>query len=242
VDDDREERRTRFTNYSMSSAVIKRPDGLQTIDEHFEALYEQYDEEKLGEGDEEELGEIAGFIEQDSERVLQLVEEHSGLKRKFIPEKPSEEIKQTVLIAFEKEEDCVDDDMEDEDNDGSKKPKWDCESVLSTYSNLYNHPAVIKEAPSKKRKAQLAKAALEQMDDDSDSSEVSHSVISGKSTSTVRPKGETAEERRIRKQAVKQERRERRAEKKANQFAFKERKKEEDLQRLYSLVKARSIK
>lgn len=26
-----------------------------------------------------------------------------------------------------------------------KKEKWDCESILSTYSNLYNHPQIIKE-------------------------------------------------------------------------------------------------
>eukprot|EP00118_Oscarella_pearsei_P009003 m.49298 g.49298 ORF g.49298 m.49298 type:complete len:54 (+) comp33972_c0_seq13:1357-1518(+) len=26
--------------------------------------------------------------------------------------------------------------------------KWDCESVLSTYSNLYNHPTKIKEPSS----------------------------------------------------------------------------------------------
>lgn len=25
--------------------------------------------------------------------------------------------------------------------------KWDCESIISTYSNIYNHPALIKESP-----------------------------------------------------------------------------------------------
>lgn len=25
------------------------------------------------------------------------------------------------------------------------KEKWDCETILSTYSNLYNHPKVIEE-------------------------------------------------------------------------------------------------
>ena len=38
--------------------------------------------------------------------------------------------------------------------------------------------------------------------------------------STLRPKGETSDERRFRKQGVKEERRERRHEKKANQLAF----------------------
>lgn len=28
-----------------------------------------------------------------------------------------------------------------------EKEKWDCESILSTYSNLYNHPKLISEPP-----------------------------------------------------------------------------------------------
>ena len=35
---------------------------------------------------------------------------------------------------------------EDEDEDEPKQ-KWDCESILSTYSNLYNHPKLIAEPP-----------------------------------------------------------------------------------------------
>ena len=31
-----------------------------------------------------------------------------------------------------------------------KKPQWDCESVLSTYSNLYNHPTKITEPTPQK--------------------------------------------------------------------------------------------
>lgn len=25
--------------------------------------------------------------------------------------------------------------------------KWDCESIISTYSNIYNHPALITDSP-----------------------------------------------------------------------------------------------
>jgi protein LTV1 len=78
--------------------------------------------------------------------------------------------------------------------------------------------------------------------DDSENSSDANTVMTGKTTSSIRPKGETAEERRIRKQAIKQERRDRRVEKKSNQFAFKKIKKEEDQQRLHSRVKARPIK
>ena len=34
---------------------------------------------------------------------------------------------------------------------GRKEEKWDCESIISTYSNIYNHPKLIEE-PSIKRK------------------------------------------------------------------------------------------
>lgn len=27
------------------------------------------------------------------------------------------------------------------------KKKWDCESIISTYSNIYNHPAIIRDPP-----------------------------------------------------------------------------------------------
>lgn len=33
----------------------------------------------------------------------------------------------------------------------SRKEKWDCESILSTYSNLYNHPKIIDDGPRKKK-------------------------------------------------------------------------------------------
>lgn len=48
-----------------------------------------------------------------------------------------------------------DDNSEEEEvamqvEDGEQK-KWDCESILSTYSNIYNHPKLIQE-PKKARK------------------------------------------------------------------------------------------
>lgn len=31
--------------------------------------------------------------------------------------------------------------------DVREKDKWDCESILSSYSNIYNHPKLIAEPP-----------------------------------------------------------------------------------------------
>lgn len=39
------------------------------------------------------------------------------------------------------------DDLERLVVDAREKDKWDCESILSTYSNIYNHPKLIKEPP-----------------------------------------------------------------------------------------------
>lgn len=45
-------------------------------------------------------------------------------------------------------------DEADEDNaylhEIKEKEKWDCESILSTYSNIYNHPQLIKDSVSKR--------------------------------------------------------------------------------------------
>ena len=51
-------------------------------------------------------------------------------------------------------EDAVDTNRETERVEldvGRKEEKWDCESIISTYSNIYNHPKLIEE-PSIKRK------------------------------------------------------------------------------------------
>lgn len=47
-------------------------------------------------------------------------------------------MKQLQEITEESDEDLVDVEVKPE-------VKWDCQSILSTYSNLYNHPKIIEE-------------------------------------------------------------------------------------------------
>jgi protein LTV1 len=236
--DEEDDRKTRFSNYSMTSAVIKRPDGLQLIDEHFETLFEEYDEENIGECEVEEGQEIVGFVEPDSDRFQELVKEFQQSKGAPVTlDKPDEQIKKLALEAYRKEQ-KKGEELEEitVEAPGSKRGRWDCESVLSTYTNIYNHPTLIREEP--KRKGGLTKKdlkELEQMDD-------AVSVMSGYSVSTLRPKGETAEERKVRKTAIKEERRERRQEKKANKDAFKQEKKHMDSLRTQPNIPARPLK
>ncbi|KAK0426355.1 hypothetical protein QR680_009664 [Steinernema hermaphroditum] len=222
-----DDKKTRFTNYSMCSAVIKREGALKLLDDRFEKLYEQYDEDQMGELDMEDEGAMGGFLEPDSLRIQKLLEKHQekaaergeGLAK-------DEVIKELTLSAAAREENANVEEFEriSIDAPGRKKAMWDCESILSTYSNLYNHPATLSLPSVRKRK--LCRKDLqdvEMMDDTA-------SVITGRSTCTVRPKGETPDERRERKKMVKEERRERRQEKKANKEAFKDMKKEIDKQ------------
>lgn len=105
------------------------------------------------------------------------------------------------------------------------KEKWDCESILSTYSNLYNHPKLIEEPGKDKIKLtsrlMIPEGVLDQpgLTRKQIEQEMRESRRADKA-STYRPKNETAEERKQRKQATKQERKERRVEKKANKEAF----------------------
>jgi len=50
-----EETRSRFTNYSMSSSVIRRTEGLKVLDDRFERIMEEYDEEEIGCIEQEEV-------------------------------------------------------------------------------------------------------------------------------------------------------------------------------------------
>merc|ERR1712228_655627 len=116
-----------------------------------------------------------------------------------------------------------------------KKENWDCESVLSTYSNLYNHPKLISERkpdhiklssktgiPKNVLGRGLTANALKMLDMETGvlDDEVA-SVKSKMSEFSIRPKHETSEEKKARKQGLKQLRKERREEKKANTVAFK---------------------
>ena len=120
--------------------------------------------------------------------------------------------------------------------------KWDCESFASQYSNIYNRPTLIKgelaytflfQPLNSDANSRLSRKNLKRMERleresavtapeliDEEMEEGSDDEVS--TVSTFRPKGETPEQRKLRKQAVKEARRVRRVEKKANKEAFAE--------------------
>lgn len=142
---DGEETKSRFTEYSMSSSVIRRNEQLSLLDDRFEKFFENYDEPEIGALDCEE---IEGNVEMSEDLLNQcMVELKRDVNDLPYDKKWDEQRIQKMLAEESSEEEMVELDVTDGDFDR----KWDCESVLSTYSNVYNHPKVINEPRSRKR-------------------------------------------------------------------------------------------
>uniref|UniRef100_A0A182JRK4 Protein LTV1 homolog n=1 Tax=Anopheles christyi TaxID=43041 RepID=A0A182JRK4_9DIPT len=235
----REETKSRFTEYSMSSSVIRRNEQLTLLDDRFEKFFEQYDDPEVGPLDCEE---IEGHVEPNDDVLLRCAAEFKR-EREAVYDAAFEKqwIKQRLTQL--QEDHSEEEEVEMEVEEGEQK-KWDCESILSTYSNIYNHPKLIQE-PKKARKilinpktglpedvlgAEGGKltmktiAKLEQGGSEKlagPKSLCDGSVISTLSVLSLRPKDETPEEKRERKKLLKEYRAERRIERKANTLAFK---------------------
>merc|ERR1711976_226372 len=108
---------------------------------------DQYDEAEEGglEGE-----DIEGYMDEDGERMKQLLEDNE--KEKATRRQQLDRAMEITKAAIRKY------DLDDDDNDleiielkdEEKGEKWDCESILSTYSTLYNHPKLISEPKSNK--------------------------------------------------------------------------------------------
>lgn len=233
-----EETKSRFTNYSMSSSVLPRTKGLQLLDERFEQVYAQYDDAEIGALDHEDIG---GRLPISSAVLESTLAEFLHSRQ---PVDKAQLIQQRgAAVACPQENSCCDspdtsddedssEDVElDDDADNDEKlvrvavqapngEKWDCESILSTYSSLYNHPKLLEEPrkPKDLAKALLSRPRPSREPNPPRAGEREHTVDVPNQRP---PQGETADERRARKQLVKLDRKKRREEKKATKDAFK---------------------
>jgi len=251
--EDFDDKQSRFTDYSMSSSVMRRNAGLALVDDRFEQMFAEYDDEQMGALDCEE---IEGYIDPNDDYLLKLAEEYEhskteGLRlNQEIGKRVRNDIEETGLKYFEESKSDDDCEISESEEEGAPERKWDCESILSTYSNIYNHPKLISE-PSKRiqvdpktgiprdvlGKPGLTKKFLDQLNEaTNDGDDDTRSLISTLSTISIRPKDETPEQRKERKALVKDFRRERRMEKKANSMAFKEEKLRQEKQNLNNRV------
>uniref|UniRef100_A0A4W6G9K1 Protein LTV1 homolog n=1 Tax=Lates calcarifer TaxID=8187 RepID=A0A4W6G9K1_LATCA len=217
-----EETKSRFTEYSLTSSVMRRNEQLSLLDDRFEKFYEQFDDDEIGALDNAEL---EGYI-RTGQKMLYLRPDDLGPK-------------ELPVVKEEEEDEEEEEEMETVVMEAPEE-KWDCETIISTYSNIYNRPKVIEEPPKPKpirvssktgipldvlpaRGLTAKQAERMTMINDSDLPRVSMQP---------RNKEESKEERKARKQAIKEERKERRVEKKANKMAFKEEKVRQEKQML----------
>lgn len=135
-----------------------------------------------------------------------------------------------------------------------ERDEWDCETIVSTYSNLENHPGLLKAPPSRRKKKPVApppepipednegpatqirlaangfpvdymprreKAERGAEGDSDDEGEDDDELVDDEWRSNITRRGETAEEKKARKAAVKEGRRAARAAKKSAKTTFK---------------------
>lgn len=242
-----EETKSRFTEYSITSSVMRRNEQLTLLDDRFEKFYEQFDDDEIGALDNAEL---EGFIQPDSARLEEVIKDYFIQKGKEYLR--PDDLGPKELPVLKEEDEDEEEEEEEMETVVVKAPeeKWDCETIISTYSNIYNRPKVIQDPPKTKpirvshktgipldvlpAKGLTAKQA-ERMTkiNDSDLPRVS---------TQVRNKEESKEERKERKQAIKDERKERRVEKKSNKMAFKEEKVRQEKQMLNLRANVQGLK
>ncbi|KAG5278430.1 hypothetical protein AALO_G00098910 [Alosa alosa] len=223
----KEETRSRFTEYSLTSSVMRRNEQLTLLDDRFEKFYEQFDDDEIGALDNAEL---EGFINPDSERLREVLNDY--FKQRDQDCQKLDDLGPKGLEGIEEEED--EEEGQEMETIVVEPPaeKWDCETIISTYSNLYNRPKIIEDTPKAKGIRVSAKTGVpldvlpkrgptarqvERMERINDSD-------LPRAATQQRPRQESTEERKARKQAIKEERKERRTEKKANKLAFKQEK------------------
>ncbi|KAJ8480699.1 hypothetical protein ONZ51_g6472 [Trametes cubensis] len=233
------------SGYSMSSSSMWRNEHLTVLDERFDQIQREYedsdedDDEEASLGDLDEAPDLIASREDFESMMDEFLEKYEVISGKMRPVLPGTATEKLDTIRKALGEAKIRDDAESEPEDDDilmpldiddKKDRWDCETILTTYSNLENHPRLIRarsnkpvpkirldpktglpsvsEEPSSKKQSQLDSAT-----DEEDDPRPARVTI-------ARKKDETPEEKKARKQAVKAERQARRTEKKATRESF----------------------
>ncbi|KAJ7492180.1 Low temperature viability protein-domain-containing protein [Mycena latifolia] len=242
------------SGYSMSSSSMFRNEALQTLDERFDQMIlKEYNSDEDSEPSDEELEDEDGAPElitsrEDFESMMdEFLDDYEILGRKMKPKLEGDsgaEKLNTLRMAMGQDErvrverageqDETDDILMPFDID-DRKDRWDCETILTTYSNLENHPRLIRARDADARKKLVPKIHLDPRtglpsvitadakmpkpvgrvsfasdSDDSDSDDDDDDDT----------RNESKEAKKARKAAVKEERQTRRADKKATKELF----------------------
>ncbi|KAJ3024150.1 hypothetical protein HKX48_005550 [Thoreauomyces humboldtii] len=259
------DRRTAETSHSvMSSSTMFRNDKLTLLDDQFDQVLGEYSDDEMGELDPEDPSVRGdnliskGRLEDMFDEFLDATEV-MGHKKRLVTkidrmgliDSVRGELKENAMDAIRMYEagegymKPTPDDEEIEMPEAKVRDTWDVETVLSTYSNIYNRPKMISErtaagmAPARirlrgklgmpvidaataagpRRSAAPARGLDSQGSDEENSDDDGEEPIN---RGVARSKEETKEEKKMRKQELKADRRNRRVEKKATKTAFKD--------------------
>uniref|UniRef100_A0A1B0CG67 Protein LTV1 homolog n=1 Tax=Lutzomyia longipalpis TaxID=7200 RepID=A0A1B0CG67_LUTLO len=235
---DNVETRSRFTQYSISSSVMRRNEQLTLLDDRFEKFIQNYDESEIGALECEDLD--GGDFNYTNDMLVQLAMKSKHDKYETYDKNWDKERIRKLQEEGSSDEELVDIPVEDDE-----KPKLDCVSVLSLASGRSYKPRLIENTrKNKKIEADCRGIPKDVLDSDrgltvekvnklntknlkedsSDMTGYAESVRSTLSILSLRPKDETKLEKKERKKLLKEYRAERRIERKANMQAFKEEK------------------
>lgn len=175
--------RPEVRNRESDEPVAENPRVPRQIDMLFDQLeLNEYGSDNDGDGYEGEDGEEDGFMAQDVQNLINKEAKAYELEEKYMNPadilknsdsvKDKEEldtaadiIRKTVEYA-EKFENGNEDEFEEVTEESSdESEKWDCESIVTTYSNLDNHPGKIY-APGTARKKKLSETVAKAMSSD----------------------------------------------------------------------------
>ncbi|ETV92047.1 hypothetical protein H310_13572 [Aphanomyces invadans] len=271
-DEDDDEEGCEYTDEEHEDDGQDKDDAQRALDDAFEKLMaEEYDDEQVGELEEDET---RGKLVLEGDLLDQIVDDYVNIRQELMadegrlgnPLRSGNRLKEILAECAVELADSDDVVMKPTDpvpaveqpadlSDLSSNPylvqriddQWDCETIVSTYSNLDNHPTVIREpskAPKKKTKAQkiaesstivlssktgmplnivpLGATAIipEEVSDDGSDDESTRR----KALQLSRSKGKTKEEKKLRKALAKNHKKERREEKKEVKLLYKDEK------------------
>ena len=209
-----DDKQSKFTDCSMTSSAVARNEGKQMIDAQFDRLIEEYDGGMTGEQEDEivAVDDITRGSDQLLERVLkqfkQIRFEDTSVN------KPGDSVRINEDVDSSSDSD-IDSKLEALYFQSPDREQWDCESILSTYSNLYNHPKLIT-LPVRNRQTN----EVTNKEEIGSTSTGGVSVLSDR-RAHLRVRGESAEVKRERKMLVKRERQEAREMKKQTKQIYK---------------------
>eukprot|EP00762_Andalucia_godoyi_P001094 ANDGO_02106.mRNA.1 Protein LTV1 homolog len=246
-------------NWGHVYGSVKQARRVHNLEEQFEKMLSQYDDDELGELEEDDET-LQGAVEASHYKTV--FEEYlrlENVKEPWIKLHVDEMVKPITSEMSESEIKAIVDESkllkkqrilafadvhaaEDEASGNStqvivekKRNDWDCETIISTYSNLENHPGMIKEERKKIKLSQKTGIPLGYLHskkqtavEDESSASDDPSVDEAKNIGKARSANESAEEKRERKKLLKEEKRQQRERKKNLKETFT---REEDRQK-----------